>query len=101
MTEIKIASVGADAKSNMQLDYITEKVINQEALGESISGQLAKFETIGKFLSTMNSEQGEMDERAIDYMRGQGEGMLRVVAAIKLQISFLKSSARLEREWNE
>lgn len=79
MTETKIAPVGAGAKSNMHLDYITEKVINQKVLGKSIASELAAFEAVGLHLLNFYEENGVLDEQAIKYIHGQGEGMLKVV----------------------
>lgn len=101
MSEIKKASVGADAMSNMQLEYITKQVINQEILGKSIASELAAYEAIGRYLADISGEFGVLDKNATDYMNGQGRAMLRVVWAIQARIKSLTAAAEIEREWNE
>ncbi|MDU3215348.1 MAG: hypothetical protein E6672_05805 [Negativicoccus succinicivorans] len=89
MNEIKIAPVGAGAKSNMQLNYSTEKLINQKVLGKSIASELAVFEAVGLHLLNFYDENDVLDEQAIKYIHGQGEGMLKVVDNIKVLIAKL------------
>ena len=97
MTEIKIASVGADAKSNMQLDYITEQVINQKTLGKSIAGELDAFEAIGLHLLRFYDENDVLDEQAMKYIHGQGEGMLKVVDSMRKIIDGLIKEEQIQK----
>lgn len=112
MTEKKIAPVGAGAKSNMQLNYITEKVINQKTLGKSIAGELDAFEAIGLHLLHFYDENDVLDDPTLKYIHGQGEGMLKVVDRMRQIIDSLikdervrarrkkiEEQAREEQEW--
>lgn len=79
----KIAPVGAGAKSNMQLNYSIENEVYQKTLNKLIADELKAFETIGKHLATFIDETDILDERSLDYIHGQGEGMLKVVDGIR------------------
>ena len=89
MTEIKNAPAGTDAMSNMQLNYITEKVINQEAAGRSIAGELAAWNAIGLHLMEFEGDIDVFDEQTLKHIRGQGEGILKVVESMEKIISRL------------
>lgn len=89
MTEIKKASAGTDAQSNVQQNYSIEKAINQKVLGKSIAGELAAFEAVGLHLLNFYEENDVLDEQAIKYIHGQGEGMLKVVDRMNALIAQL------------
>lgn len=83
MTEIKNAPAGTDANNTIQQNYSIEKLINQKVLDKSITSELAAFEAVGEHLATFIDEADILDERSLDYIHGQGEGMLKVVDGMK------------------
>ena len=97
MSEIKKTSVGTDAKSNMHLDYITEKVINQKTLGKSIAGELDAFEAIGLHLLRFYDENDVLDDLTLKYIHGQGEGMLKVVDSMRKTIDGLIKDEQIQK----
>lgn len=89
MTEIKNASAATDANNNIQQNYNIEKLINQKVLGKSITSELAAFRAVGFHLLRFYDENDVLDERSLDYIHGQGEGMLKVVDSMKALIAKL------------
>lgn len=89
MNEIKKASAATDANKSTQQNYIIEKLFNQKVLDKSIASELAAFEAVGLHLLRFYDENDIPDEQAIDYIHGQGEGMLKVVDNIKVLIAKL------------
>lgn len=89
MTEIKNASAATDAQSNIQQNYSIEKLIHQKVLGKSITSELAAFEAVGLHLLHFYDENDVLDEQAIKYIHGQGEGMLKVVDSMNALIAKL------------
>lgn len=89
MNEIKKASAATDANKSTQQNYIIEKLFNQKVLDKSIASELAAFEAVGLHLLRFYDENDILDEQAIDYIHGQGEGMLKVVDNIKVLIAKL------------
>lgn len=89
MTEIKNASAATDANKNTQQNYSIEKLINQKVLDKSIASELAAFEAVGLHLLHFYDENDVLDEQAIKYIHGQGEGMLKVVDSMQELIAKL------------
>ncbi|MDU5530526.1 MAG: hypothetical protein E6041_05255 [Escherichia coli] len=89
MTEIKNASAATDANKTTHQNYSIEKLINQKVLGKSIASELAAFEAVGLHLLNFYDENDVLDEQAIKYIHGQGEGMLKVVDNMKVLIAKL------------
>lgn len=89
MTEIKNAPAGTDAQRNVQQNYSIEKLINQKAVGRSIAGELAAWNAIGLHLMEFEGNMDVFDDRSLEYIRGQGEGMLKVVEGMEKMISRL------------
>ena len=89
MTEIKNAPAGTDAQRNVQQNYSIEKLINQKAVGRSIAGELAAWSAIGLHLMEFEGDIDVFDEQTLKYIRGQGEGMLKVVEGMEKMISRL------------
>ncbi|WP_459540764.1 hypothetical protein [Negativicoccus succinicivorans] len=89
MTEIKNASAATDAQSNIQQNYSTEKLINQKVLGKSIMSELAEWDAIGLHLMRFEGNMDVFDDRSLEYIHGQGEGILKVVEGIDKIISRL------------
>ena len=89
MTEIKNASAATDAQSNIQQNYSIEKLINQKVLGKSIMSELAELDVIGLHLMRFEGNMDVFDDRSLEYIHGQGEGILKVVEGIDKIISRL------------
>lgn len=89
MAEIKKASAGTDANKTTQQNYSIEKLINQKAVGRSIAGELAAWSAIGLHLMEFEGNMDVFDEKSLEYIRGQGEGMLKVVEGMEKMISRL------------
>lgn len=83
MTEIKNASAGTDAQRTIHINYSTTGLFNQKVMGKSVISELEAFEAIGKHLANFIDETDILDERSLDYIHGQGEGMLKVVDGIR------------------
>ena len=89
MNEIKNAPAGTDANKSTQQNYSIEKLINQKVLDKSIASELAAFEAVGLHLLHFYDENDILDEQAIKYIHGQGEGMLKVVDSMQALIAKL------------
>ncbi|KWZ79913.1 hypothetical protein HMPREF3224_02346 [Anaerococcus hydrogenalis] len=89
MNEIKNAPAATDANNTIQRNYSIEKLINQKVLDKSITSELAAFEAVGEHLATFIDEADILDERSLDYIHGQGEGMLKVVDSMQELIANL------------
>lgn len=83
MNEIKKAPAATGAQSIIHINYSTENEAYQKTLNKLIADELKAFETIGKHLATFIDETDIIDERSLDYIHGQGEGMLKVVDGIR------------------
>lgn len=83
MNEIKKASAATDAQRTIHINYSTTGIFHQKVMGKSVTSELKAFETIGKHLATFVDETDILDERSLDYIHGQGEGMLKVVDGMK------------------
>lgn len=83
MNEIKNAPAGTDANKTTQQNYSIEKLFNQKVRGKSIISALDTFEVVGLYLLRFYDANDILDEQAITYIHGQGEGMLRVVDNMK------------------
>lgn len=92
MNEIKNAPAGTDANKSTQQNYSIEKLINQKVLGKSIAGELVAFEAVGLHLLNFYEENGVLDDKAINYIHGQGEGMLKVVDSMRYLIAKLNKA---------
>lgn len=97
MNEIKNASAATDAQSNIQQNYSIEKLINQKVLDKSITSELAAFEAVGLYLLRFYDENDILDEQALDYIHGQGEGMLKVVDSMRELIANLIKAEAVNR----
>ena len=83
MTEIKNASAATDAQRTIHINYSTTSLFHQKVMGKSITSELKAFEDIGEHLANFIDETDILDERSLDYIHGQGEGMLKVVDGMK------------------
>lgn len=97
MTEIKNAPAATDAQNNVQQNYSIEKLINQKVLDKSITSELAAFEAVGLHLLRFYDENDILDEQAIKYIHGQGEGMLKVVDSMRELIANLIKAETVNR----
>lgn len=89
MVNMKKASAATDAQSNIQQNYSIEKLINQKVLDKSITSELAAFEAVGDHLVKFVDETDILDTRSLDFIHGQGEGMLKVVDSMRELIAKL------------
>ena len=89
MTEIKNAPAGTDANNNTHQNYSIEKLINQKVLGRSIASELIAWDAIGRYLMQFEGNMDVFDDRSLEYIHGQGEGILKVVEGIDKIISRL------------
>lgn len=89
MNEIKNAPAATDANKNTQQNYSIEKLINQKVLGKSIMSELAEWDAIGLHLMRFEGNMDVFDDKSLEYIHGQGEGILKVVEGIDKMISRL------------
>lgn len=89
MTEIKNASAATDANKTTHQNYSIEKLINQKVLGKSIASELAAWNAIGLHLMEFEGNMDVFDERSLEYIHGQGEGILKVVEGMEKMTSRL------------
>lgn len=83
MNETKNASAATDANNNTQQNYSIEKLIHQKVLDKSIASELAAWDAIGLHLMQFEGNMDVFDARSLDYIHGQGDGMLKVVDGMK------------------
>lgn len=83
MNEIKKAPAATGAQKTIHINYSTTGLFHQKVMGKSVTSELKAFEAIGEHLANFIDETDILDEQAITYIHGQGEGMLKVVDGMK------------------